>query len=173
MSNLLLIGRVLGGHGIKGEVRIHSFTDDPLALTGYRDLKTADGSPALTVLSARLQKGGVVARCKGIETRDQADALKGMTLHIDRGALPAPDEDEFYLADLVGLAAASPEGEAIGKVKSVQNFGAGDILEITPANGGATWYLPFTRDCVPEVLIGEGRIVVVMPDEIEVEGDLD
>ncbi|MBI1406689.1 MAG: 16S rRNA processing protein RimM [Caulobacter sp.] len=173
MSNLLLIGRVLGGHGVKGEVRIHSFTDDPMALAGYRHLKTADGAPALTVLSARLQKGGLVARCKGIETRDQADALKGLTLHIDRADLPEPDEDEFYLADLVGLSAASADGEPLGTVKSVQNFGAGDILEIAPPLGGPTWYLPFTRDCVPEVLIAQGRIVVVMPDEIEIEGDLD
>jgi 16S rRNA processing protein RimM len=171
-SNLILIGRIGGGHGVKGDVRIATFTADPLAIAGYRDLKTADGAPALTVLSARVAKEGVIARCKGIETREQADALRGLQLHIDRADLPEPDEDEFYLTDLIGLSAATPEGLALGRIKAVHDFGAGDILEIDPAEGGPTWYLPFTREAVPEVLIAEGRVVVVKPDEIEVEGDL-
>ncbi|MBX3480384.1 MAG: 16S rRNA processing protein RimM [Caulobacter sp.] len=172
MSNLLLIGRVGGAHGVRGELRISTFTADPLALADYRHLKRADGSPALTITSARLAKGGVVARAKGIDSKEAADALRGLTLHIDRADLPEPEEDEFYLADLIGLSAVTPEGEVLGKVKSVQDFGAGDILEIAPPLGGPTWYLPFTRDCVPEVLIAERRIVVVTPNEIEIEGDL-
>jgi 16S rRNA processing protein RimM len=172
-SNLLLVGRVSGAFGVRGDVRLSTFTADPLAVAQYRNLLRADGSPALTVLSARVAKGGVIVRCKGVETKDQADALKGLSLHIARDALPEPEEDEFYLADLIGLAAVTPEGGALGKVKSVQNFGAGDILEIDPALGGPTWYLPFTREAVPEVKIAEGRIVVVQPDEIEIEGDLE
>jgi 16S rRNA processing protein RimM len=117
--------------------------------------------------STRIAKGGVIARCKGIETKEQADALKGLSLHIARSALPEPDEDEFYLADLIGLAAVNPEGQRIGRVKSVQDFGAGDILEIDPAEGGPTWYLPFTREAVPDVRISAGQIIIVRPDEVE------
>jgi 16S rRNA processing protein RimM len=167
-SNLLLIGRVGGAHGVRGELRITTFTADPLALTAYKHLKKADGSPALTILSARLAKGGVVARAKGVETKEAADALRGLQLHIDRADLPEPDEDEFYLADLIGLSAETPEGELLGKVKSVQDFGAGDILEIDPALGGPTWYLSFTREAVPTVDIAGGKLIVVRPGEIEV-----
>ena len=171
MSNLLLIGRVGGAHGVRGEVRISTFTADPLAIADYRHLKKADGSPALTITSARASKGGVVARCKGIDSRDQAEALRGLALHIDRADLPEPDEDEFYLADLIGLRAETPEGALIGKVKSVQDFGAGDILEIDPAEGGQTWYLAFTREAVPTVDIAGKRLVVVRPTEIEAHPD--
>ena len=166
-SQYLLVARVSGAHGVRGDVRLSTFTEDPLAIVDYRDLVRADGSAALTVLSARIAKGGIIARCKGIETKDQADGLRGLTLHIPRSALPEPDEDEFYLADQIGLAALSPEGLRIGRVKSVQDFGAGDILEIDPAEGGPTWYLPFTREAVPEVQITAGRIVVVRPAEVE------
>ena len=171
MPNLLLIGRVGGAHGVRGEVRIATFTADPLAIADYKTLKKGDGSPALVVTSARASKGGVVARCKGIETRDQAEALRGLALHIDRSDLPEPDEDEFYLADLIGLTAETAEGERLGKVKSVQDFGAGDILEIDPAEGGPTWYLSFTREAVPTVDIAGRRLVVVRPSEIEAHPD--
>jgi 16S rRNA processing protein RimM len=102
-----------------------------------------------------------------VETKEQADALRGLRLFVPRDALPEPDEDEFYLADLIGLAVVDPAGAPVGKVKSVQDFGAGDILEIIPEEGGATWYLPFTREAVPEVKIAEGQIVAVRPVEVE------
>jgi len=167
MSDLLLIGRVTGAFGVRGDVRIGTFTEDPLAIARYRDLLKADGSPALTVLSARAAKGGVIARCKGVETKEQADALRGLRLHIPRAALPEPDEDEFYLADLIGMAVVGPGGEPMGVIKSVQDFGAGDILEIDARDGSPTWYLPFTREAVPEVNIAQGRIVAVRPNEVE------
>jgi len=167
MSDLLLIGRVTGAFGVRGDVRIGTFTEDPLAIARYRDLLKADGSPALTVLSARAAKGGVIARCKGVETKEQADALRGLRLHIPRAALPEPDEDEFYLADLIGMAVVGPGGEPMGVIKSVQDFGAGDILEIDARDGSPTWYLPFTREAVPEVSIAQGRIVAVRPNEVE------
>ena len=166
-SQYLLVARVSGAHGVRGDVRLSTFTQDPLAIVDYRDLVRADGSAALTVLSARIAKGGIIARCKGIETKEQADGLRGLTLHIPRSALPEPDEDEFYLADLIGLSAVTPEGQKIGRIKSVQDFGAGDILEIDPAEGGPTWYLPFTREAVPDVQISAGQVVVVRPDEVE------
>jgi len=165
-DRMIAVGRVAGAFGVRGEVRITAFTQEPLALARFRELKRQDGSAGLTVLSARDAKGGIVCRCAGVETKEQADALRGLRLFVPREALPAPDEDEFYLADLIGLSAVTPEGEALGKVKSVQDFGAGDILEITPAEGGPTWYLAFTREAVPEVNIAAGRLVVVRPTEI-------
>lgn len=165
-DRLIAVGRVAGAFGVRGEVRITSFTEEPLALARFRELKRQDGSAGLTILSAREAKGGVICRCAGIETKDQADALRGLRLFIPREALPQPEEDEFYLADLIGLAVVTPEGETLGRVKSVQDFGAGDILEIAPAEGGPTWYLAFTRDAVPEVDIAGGKLVAIRPTEI-------
>ena len=162
---LVLVGRVTGGFGVRGEVRLTTYTDDPLALLRYRELKREDGSPALTLTGARAAKDGIVARAEQVATKEQADALKGLRLYVPRDALPEPEEDEFYLADLIGLRAETPDGEPLGVVKAVHDFGAGDVLEIDPGEGRPTWYLPFTRDAVPEVLVGEGRMVVARPAE--------
>lgn len=163
-AKLILVGRVAGAFGVKGEVRVTAYTASPEALLGYRDLVRQDGSPGLTLLSGRVQKGDVIARAKEIATKEEADALRGLLLHVPREALPQPDEDEFYLADLIGLAVVTPEGQALGKVKAAPDFGAGTILEIDPGRG-ATWYLPFTREAVPDVDIAGGRIVAVRPAE--------
>jgi 16S rRNA processing protein RimM len=165
-NDLLLVARVAGAFGVRGEVRLSAFTEDPMALVGYKTLLRETGEPALTVLSGRPAKGGLVVRLREVETRDQAEALRGLKLFISRAALPPPEEDEFYLADLIGLAAETPEGEPLGKVKSVHDFGAGDLLEIQPAEG-ASWWLPFTREAVPDVRIAEGRLVAVKPEETE------
>ncbi|HEY0649287.1 ribosome maturation factor RimM [Phenylobacterium sp.] len=166
-SDLIQVGRVAGAFGVRGEVRITSFTAEPLALVDYKTLLREDGKPALTLTAGRAAKGGVVARAAEVETREQAEALRGLKLYIPRDVLPEPDEDEFYVTDLIGLAVQTPEGDALGTVKSVQDFGAGDLLEIAPAEGGATWYLPFTREAVPQVRIGDGVVVAVRPDEVE------
>lgn len=165
-ANLILVGRVAGAFGVKGEVRITSFTAEPAALLGYGALKGADGSPALTLTSGRPAKGGLVARAKEVETREQAEALRGLQLYIPREALPEPDEDEFYVADLIGMTAVTADGEALGVVKTAHDFGAGDLLEIQPASG-ASWWLPFTRDAVPEVRLADRQIVAVKPEETE------
>ena len=99
-QRLIEVGRVAGAFGVRGEIRITTFTEDPLALLRYRALKRADGSPGVTLTAGRAAKGGIVARAKEIETRDQAEAARGLKLFIDRTALPAPEEDEFYLTDL-------------------------------------------------------------------------
>ena len=172
-DRLILVGRVAGAFGVKGEVRLTAYTAEPLALLRYRRLQGEDGAHALTLTAARPGKPGggaaeVIARTEEIATREEAEALKGLRLYVRREDLPAPeDEDEFYLADLIGLAVETPAGEALGKVRDVHNFGAGDLLEIAPAAGGPTWWLPFTREAVPEVKIGEGRIVAVRPEETE------
>ena len=165
-DRLILVGRVAGAFGIRGELRITAFGDDPAALLRYRDLRRADGSPGLALTGGRAQKGALIARAREVADRDQAEALKGLELYVPRQALPAPEEDEFYLADLVGLRALSPAGEELGRVKSVQNFGAGDLLEIQPTDG-PSWWLPFTNEAVPEVKIADGLVVVVRPAETE------
>jgi 16S rRNA processing protein RimM len=166
-SDLIQVGRVAGAFGVRGEVRITSFTADPVALVDYKDLRREDGSPGLTLTSGRAVKGGVIVRAKEVETREQAEALRGLKLYISRDRLPDPEEDEFYVTDLIGLKVETADGEALGSVKAVQDFGAGDLLEIAPPEGGATWYLPFTREAVPEVRIADGVVVAVKPDEVE------
>jgi 16S rRNA processing protein RimM len=165
--NLILVARVAGAFGVKGEVRLAAYTVDPMALLAYRDLKRETGAPGLTLTSARPHKGGLVGRAQEVETREEAEALRGLRLYLPREALPATeDEDEFYLVDLIGLAVESPAGEPLGVVRSVQDFGAGDLLEIQPPQG-ASWWLPFTREAVPQVRLAERRIVAVPPVETE------
>jgi 16S rRNA processing protein RimM len=171
-DDLILVGRVAGAFGVKGEVRLTAFTAEPLALVDYQTLLREDGSPALTLTSGRAAKGGIVARAREIETREQAEAARGLRLYIPRALLPpVEDEDEFYIADLVGLSVVSPDGEPLGRVRSVRDFGAGDLLEIEPPQsgkgGGESWWLPLTKDAVPEVSISQRRIVGVKPDETE------
>jgi 16S rRNA processing protein RimM len=166
-EDLILVARVAGAFGVRGEVRLTAFTADPMALLGYRDLKRESGAPGLTLTSARPHKGGVVVRAGEVATREEAEALKGLRLYIPREALPAPeDEDEYYLVDLIGLAVETPEGEPLGVVRQVQNFGAGDLLEIQPSQG-AGWWLPFTREAVPEVRLAARKIIAVPPPESE------
>ena len=170
-SGLLLVGQAAGAFGVKGDLRITVYTEDPAALLRYKSLKREDGSPALTLLSGRVAKGALIARTREVETREQAQALRGLRLYIDRASLPPPEEDEYYLADLTGLDVRDPAGAPIGRVKSVHNFGAGDLLEIHPADGSPSWWAPFTLAVVPEVRIGEGYVVVDRPPEVEATPD--
>ncbi|WP_438851551.1 ribosome maturation factor RimM [Brevundimonas nasdae] len=165
-SRLILVGQIGGGFGVRGEVRVTAFTADPLALTAYGPLLRADGSVALTLTSTRPDKNGVVGRAKEIATKEEADALRGLKLHVPRDRFPEPDEDEFYLADLIGVQARGTDGAVMGQVKSVQNFGADDMLEIAPATGGPTWYLPFTKEAVPELHLADGWLLAVPPNEV-------
>ena len=166
--NLLLVAQIGGAHGVRGELKITTFTADPMALASYRNLLRQDGSPAVVIASARPVKGGLVARLKGVDDRNAAEAMRGLKLYITRDALPEPEEDEYYLADLIGLTVETQAGELLGKVKLVQDFGAGDLLEIQP-KVGASWWLPFTREAVPEVRIADGKIIANPPTMIEDE----
>ena len=166
-DDLIMVGRVAGAFGVRGEVRITSFTAEPMALVDYKTLLREDGTPGLTLLGGRVAKGSVVARVKEIETRDQAEAARGLKLYIPRSILPPPDdEDEYYVTDLVGLEVVDTDGAALGRVRTVRDFGAGDLLEIAPPTG-ESWWLPFTREAVPEVSIANRRIVGVKPEETE------
>ena len=165
-SRLILVGQIGGAFGVRGEVRVTAFTADPLALTAYGPLLRADGTVALTLTSTRPDKAGVVGRAKEIATKEEADALRGLKLHVPRDSFPEPDEDEFYLADLLGVEVRDTTGVVMGTIKSVQNFGADDMLEIAPATGGPTWYLPFTKEATPELHLADGWLLAAPPTEV-------
>jgi 16S rRNA processing protein RimM len=155
------LGRVTGAHGVRGLLVVRSFTETPEDIAAYGPVETGAGQRlVLRVKGAR--KAGLVVAADGVDSREAAEALKGEDLFAPRGALPPGGEDEWYHGDLVGLAAVTPEGVAVGRVVAVANFGAGDLLEIAPATG-PTAYLPFTAAAVPVVDIAAGRIVVIPP----------
>ncbi len=144
-------------HGVKGEVRVKTFTGDPLALGDYGPLRAADGR-IFTVAAIRPAKTVVVVRFKEIASREAAEAVTGTELFIDRSALPDDlDDDEFYHADLIGLAVRDETGSSIGKVAAIQNFGGGDIVEVALA-GRRTVMIPFTLAAIPEISVRDGFI---------------
>ncbi len=165
-DRLILVGRVAGAFGVKGELRLTAYTADPLALFAYRTLLDRSGQPKLTLVSARAAKGDVICRTQEPFTKEEADALRGTQLFVPRSALPPPEEEEFYHADLIGLVARTEDGEVLGRIKAVHDFGAGDILEIDPGGGKAALYHPFTKAATPEVNLAGGYVVVVKLPEI-------
>jgi 16S rRNA processing protein RimM len=165
MSDHICIARIGAAHGVRGAVKLWTFTEDPFAVQSYGPLVTKDGARSFEVATAREVKGHLVAMLKGVATREDAERLNGIELYIAREKLPATDEDEYYHADLIGLAAVSPAQEPIGRVVAIHNFGAGDIIEIAPPSG-ATLLLPFTNAIVPTVDLAAGLVVIELPGEI-------
>ena len=164
------MGRFGAPHGVRGELRLQSFTGDPLAIADYGPLTDKSGKKTFTLLNLRPQgKDMLVVRLKDVDDRDGAQALNGVELYLARDKLPVPDPEEFYLADLEGLRAETATGEPIGRVVALRNFGAGDILEIAPASGGDTLMYPFTKAVAPIIDLAGGRIVVEPPTETEGE----
>src|SRR5436190_8280671 len=161
MTARVCIAQIGAAHGVRGEVRLKAFTEDPLGVTRYGALEAEDGR-RIEIEAVRPAKDILVARLKGVADRNAAEALTNLRLYVAREKLPKPEADEFYYADLVGLAAHTASGEAFGTVKAVHNFGAGDLLEIEPAGGGATLLLPFSEATVPAIDIA-GRKLVVAP----------
>ncbi len=160
------LGAVTGAHGVRGLVKIKSFTRDPADLTAYGPLADESGRRGFEIVVTGQAKGLLVARIAGIEDRDAAQALRGVRLFVARAALPEPEaEAEYYQADLIGLAAEDPQGQPLGTVSSVENYGAGDFLEIARAEG-APLLVPFTKATVPLVDLEGGRVVVAPPEEI-------
>jgi 16S rRNA processing protein RimM len=166
MAAQICIARIGAAHGVRGAVKLWTFTEDPLAVTAYGPLSTKDGARQFEVTDAREAKGHLVATLKGIATREEAERLNGLELYIAREKLPATDENEYYHADLIGLAAVTPANEPLGRVIAIHNFGAGDIIEVAPVQG-ATMLLPFTNAVVPSVDLAGGRVVIELPDEID------
>lgn len=163
----ILIARIGAAHGVRGEVRVKPFGDAPLSFCDYGPLETADGKRRLVVKSARLQKAMVVTRFEGIDDRNAAEALNGLDLYIPRDALPElDDEDEFYHTDLLGLEAVAPDGETIGEIVALPDFGAGTLVEIRP-QGAPSFYVPFTREAVPEIDLAAGKVTIVVPESTE------
>jgi 16S rRNA processing protein RimM len=167
-SKHILMGRIGAAHGIKGEVRIQSFTDEPLALATYGPLSTNKPGLTLEIEHARATTNMLVARLKGVANRTAAEKLNGVELYVDRDMLPPPDDDDdFYHADLIGLEARLADGTVLGRVTAIPNFGASDLLEVRDGQSGDTYLYPFTRAVVPEVHIGEGFVVIEVPTEAE------
>jgi 16S rRNA processing protein RimM len=162
----ILVGRIGAPHGIKGDVRVNSFTADPLALASYGPFSTNRAGLTVAIASARGTTNMLVARIEGVNDRTAAERLNGVELYLDRAALPAPDDDDFYHADLIGLRAQLADGTLLGSVTAVPNFGAGDILEVRAANGD-TFLFPFTRQVVPDVNVKAGYLVIEPPTEAE------
>lgn len=157
--NPVQLGVVGAAHGIRGEVRVKPFTEDPSSLEAYDPLYTADGR-VLRITALRAARDVAIVRFEGVTDRNAAEALTGESLFVDRSALPEELEDEeFYHADLIGLPVFDETDEEVGKVVAIHNFGAGDILEIRPVSG-PTVMIPFTGEAVPEVDIGEGLLRV-------------
>ncbi|EGP09309.1 16S rRNA processing protein RimM [Bradyrhizobiaceae bacterium SG-6C] len=162
----ICVAKVGAAHGVRGEVRLWPFTEDPMSVIDYGPLSTKDGARQFEVVRARIAKDHLVAVIKGIATRQDAERINGLELYIDRDRLPETEDGEYYHADLIGLRALDPAGAEIGKVLAVHNFGAGDIIEIAPLQG-ATLLLPFTNEVVPTVDLSGGHVVIVRPQEID------
>ncbi len=166
------MAKIGAAHGIRGEVRVKPFGDDPLSFTDYGVLTTRDGSQVFEVEKARVQKTVVITRFKGVSDRNRAEELNGTELYIDRDQLPEPEEDEFYYSDLNGLQVLDQAGEDLGRVVAVQDFGAGDLIEVRPKRG-RTFYVPFTLQCVPEINLEDGVIRLELPEDYFSEGKPD
>jgi 16S rRNA processing protein RimM len=168
----ILVGRIGAAHGIGGEVRIATFTAEPLAIAGYGVLATDRPGLVVAIDKARQGKGVIIARLRGIADRNAAEALNGVSLYIAREKLPPVDDaDDFYHSDLIGLEARLDDGHVLGQVIAVPNYGAGDIIEVRDATSGDTYLYPFTKRVVPDVRIAEGYLVIAPPLEVEPGGE--
>jgi 16S rRNA processing protein RimM len=166
MAAHICVARIGAAHGVRGAVKLWTFTEDPFAITRYGPLSTKDGARSFEVAHVREAKDHLVATFKGIADRNAAERLNGLELYVAREKLPATDDDEYYHADLIGLSAETTGGAPLGKVIAIHNFGAGDIIEIAPASG-ATMLLPFSNEVVPTVDLAGGRVLIELPAEIE------
>ena len=160
----VVIAEIGAAHGVRGEVRVKAHTADPLAVADYGPLHDSRGAVFRIKSLRHLKDDMLVVSFEGLTDRTAAEKLNRTKLHVDRSALPPPDEDEFYHADLIGLSAYDTGGALIGKVSAIYNHGAGDIVEISPTRHKSALLLPFTTAIVPNVDLTAGRIVVNLPD---------
>jgi 16S rRNA processing protein RimM len=160
VAERICVAQIGGAHGLRGEVKLKSFTADPMAVTDYGPLTTEDGSATFEIEAVRAAKDHLIARFRGVGDRDTAERLANVRLFAARERLPSLAADEFYHADLIGLTAVTADGTEIGTVVAVHDFGAGDIIELQPRGGGTSIMLPFTAAFVPSVDLANGRIVV-------------
>jgi len=163
-SDRVLVGEIGRPQGLKGEVRLRSFTANPASIADYGPLEDETGTHQFEIDSLRVTAKALTARIKGLESRAAAEKLTGTKLYIPRSRLPERQEDEWYHTDLVGLSAIDRESVVVGTVIAVHNFGASDLLEIGPASGGATVLVPFNRDTAPEVDVEGGWLRIIPPE---------
>lgn len=161
-SKLIFVAQVAASFGLAGEFKLLSYTQNPLDILRYKTLKNEKGEIVLTLTKAKSHKGAILAGACGITDKTQADALKGLKLYISRTDLPKTDEDDFYISDLLGLKVRGEDGQDAGLIKAVENFGAGDLLEIQPPEG-PSYYLGFTLQNVPHISIPDGFVTIVTP----------
>ena len=165
-QDLILVGIFGAAHGVRGELRLKSYTGDPMAIADYPRLSDESGKRIFKIISARPVKDDIlVVRVDGIADRTVAEKLTNTSIYIARADLPPADEEEFYHADLLGLRAETRDGTLIGTIANVLNFGAGDILDVRPEMGD-NLLLPFTKKVVPIVEIAKKRVIVDLPDEV-------
>lgn len=171
-TDRVLMGVVAAPHGVRGLVRIKSFTEDPMAMAGYGPLSDESGKRQYKVEALSPSRGAVLARIDGVADRNAAEALRGLKLYVDRSALPAAGEQEWYEADLLGLAAVGRDGRDWGKVLAFHDYGAGQSIEVSGGAGGKPVLLPFTTEAVPEIDVEGGKVIVDPPAGLlaEVEG---
>ena len=166
------LGKVVGPQGLDGSVRIRSYTTRPEDVAAYGTVSDKTGSKEFDISIMRSTNRGLVAKISGIENRGAAEALKGLELYVGRDVLPEPKENEFYFSDLIGLEVVDLDGKLIGKVKSMDNFGAGDVIEVA-IKGERSLVLPFSIEVVPFVDTLNGRVTVVLPDKSNLDVTVD
>ena len=168
----ICVGAFAGAHGVRGLLKVKSFTEDPKSLVAYGPVTDEAGRRRFEMELKGESQGLLLVRVEGIDDRDAAQALKGRRLYVPRSALPEPTEEEFYISDLVGLMAYDRSGRCHGTVKAVQNYGAGDFLEIR-GEDGSELLLPFTKQAVPEVDLPGERLLIVPPQAVADDGASD
>ncbi|WP_417513382.1 ribosome maturation factor RimM [Minwuia sp.] len=167
-ENRVLLAAITGAHGVSGRVRLKTFTEEPRSVGSYGPLSDESGERRFEIRITGSTKDGVIAEIEGVRKREAAEALKGTGLYAERSALPELEaEEDFYHADLIGLTAETTEGQRLGTVRAIYDFGAGDVLDVKPSKGKG-YLLPFTREVVPVVDLENGRLQIVLPDEMDV-----
>ena len=165
---MVCVGAIAGAFGVKGEVKLKSFTDDPSAVLSYGPLMNDTGEVVLTPKKSRKIKNGLAVFAEEVATREIAEGLKGTKLYVARESLPAPEEDEFYYTDLLGLSVEDQTGAHVGQIKAIHDFGGGDMLEIHK-KGEKSWFHPFTKAAVPIVDMKARRVVIEIIEADEVK----
>jgi 16S rRNA processing protein RimM len=166
MNDMICVGVIAGSYGVRGELRIKSYCAVPEDIETYSPLWSEDGSRQYALAILHPIKNGFAARIPDVANKEEADAMRGITLFAERAQLPSLPDDEFYHADLIGLEVYDTGGVLLGRVKTVQNHGADDLLELQLAGTSATTFLPFTKAAVPTVDLASGRIVADPPEGI-------
>lgn len=169
-TDRVIVGSFGGSFGVKGEVRLKSFCSDPAAIADYVPLYSEDGRAFAQIVLTGQLKNGFSAQVSGIITKEDADALRNVTLYADRSAMPPAEDDEYYYADLIGLTVKDTGGATLGVVKTVVDHGAGDLLEITLPGASETTFLPFTQAAVPTVDLAAKTIIADPPEGLFPEG---